>query len=105
MAQNRDRSTDHRTVLKSVRFTPGEWEEVLGRAGEVGVSPARFLRLAALGVRLGGRADAEAVRQLARVGNNLNQIARTGNAIGRVELTRRVAEVLAEVEAAVGRLV
>ena len=59
------RPRPHRTVIRSVRFTPDEWAEVLGKAGEARLSPARFLRLAALGVRLGGRVDAEAVRQLA----------------------------------------
>jgi hypothetical protein len=105
MDQEPDRSPDHRTVIKSVRFRPGEWAEVEARAAEARLSPARYLRLAALGARFGGRVDSEAVRQLARVGNNLNQIARTANATGRVELSRRVAEVLDQVAAALGRFV
>ena len=66
----------HRTVIRSARFTPEEWETVRERAAGVGLSPSRFLRSAALGSPLGRRANAEAVFALNRVGVNLNNLIR-----------------------------
>lgn len=94
----------HRTLVKSVRFSPEEWKAVLERAHEVALSPARFLREAALGKRLAPRVNSHAIHQLARVGNNLNQLARAANATRRVELSRRLAQVLNEVEEAIREL-
>lgn len=95
---------EHRTLVKSVRFSPSEWAAVEGRASEVALPPARYLREAALGKRLAPRANARAVHQLARVGNNLNQLARAANATRRVELSQRLAEVLLELERTLGEL-
>ena len=50
------------------------------------------------------RIEQQAIHQLARIGNNLNQIAHVANASRRVELSERLARVLAEVMAAVRRL-
>ena len=95
---------EHRTLVKSVRFSPEEWETVRGRADEVALSPARYLREAALGKRLAPRANAQAVHQLARVGNNLNQLARAANTNRRVKLSHRLGQVLSQVEEAIEEL-
>lgn len=97
--------SEHRTLVKSVRFSPAEWEAVLERAGEVGLSPARYLREAALRKRLAHRLSSQAIHQVARVGQNLNQLTRAANATRRVELSHRLAEVLSEVERALRELV
>jgi hypothetical protein len=49
--------------------------------------------------------EQDAVYHLARLGNNLNQLTRTANALGRVELAGRLDEVLREILRAIGRLV
>jgi hypothetical protein len=95
----------HRTVIRSVRFAPEEWTRVVAKAAVARLSPSRCVRQAALGARFSGRVDDEAVRQLARVGNNLNQLAKLANAQQRVELSRRLGEVLEQVEQALGRFV
>lgn len=66
----------HRTVIRSARFTPEEWETVQERAAAAGLSPSRFLRSVALGSPLGRRVNAEAVLALNRVGVNLNNLIR-----------------------------
>lgn len=66
----------HRTVIRSARFTPEEWEAVRERAQTAGLSPSRFLRSVALGSPLGRRVNAEAVLALNRVGVNLNNLIR-----------------------------
>lgn len=67
-----------RTEKSLVRFTPDEFALVTERARTCGRAPARFIREAALGAVPRERrsaANAEFVRQLARIGNNLNQLA------------------------------
>jgi hypothetical protein len=72
-----DRPTPpHRTVIRSARFTPEEWDAVQERAATAGLSPSRFLRSVALGSPLGRRVNAEAVLALNRVGVNLNNLIR-----------------------------
>ena len=100
----RPRKSIRRGVPRSVRFTEEEWARVCARAAVVGLSPGRFLREAALGHRLASRVNAQAIFQLGKAGTNLNQLARTANAIGRIEVSRRLDEVLAEVLEAVRRL-
>lgn len=67
---------DHRTVIRSARFTPDEWTSVQERAKVAGLSPSRYLRHVALGVSLGRRINAEAVLALNRAGVNLNNLVR-----------------------------
>jgi hypothetical protein len=62
----------------------------------------------ALGVELEVRAGAlerEVVYHLARIGNNLNQLTRAANALRRVELSSRLELTLAELRAALRRVV
>ena len=68
-----------KSIVRSVRFTPEEWAQVEAWAADASVSPSRYVREATLrrrpqtkprGVR------AEAVRELNRVGVNLNQLVR-----------------------------
>lgn len=103
---SRTKPRAHRTVVKSVRYTPEEWTRVERKAAEARLSPARFVREVALGGgRFHGRVVREAIHQLARVGNNLNQMTRLANALGRVDLSARLEAVLEEVEDGIRRLV
>lgn len=62
---------------RKIRFTPEEWATIVARAADCGTPPARYVREAALGetprVRR-PRANAELLRLLTRIGNNLNQL-------------------------------
>jgi Bacterial mobilisation protein (MobC) len=80
----RDWKHDHsptgpRTIGKLIRFRPDELAIIAERACTCGAPVARYIREAALGVTpCAGRtqANAELIRHLARIGNNLNQLAR-----------------------------
>jgi hypothetical protein len=78
-----------RTFRSSVRFTADEFNRVSVRADSCGIGFSAFLRAAALDGDAGPRAqrrppaDHKALRQLlgqaGRIGNNINQIARSLN--------------------------
>jgi hypothetical protein len=86
----------HRTVIRSVRFTPEEWATVKERAATVGLSPSRFLRQVALGTPFGRRVNAEAVIALNRAGVNLNNLVRRANRNGQPLIGGEVTGVLEE---------
>ena len=89
-----DEPPEHRTVIRSSRFTPREWAAVEARAAAVRLSPSRYLRHAALGTPLGRRLNAEAVGSLNRVGVNLNNLVRLAIHSGQPLLADEAAEVL-----------
>ena len=86
----------HRTVIRSVRFTPEEWATVQERAATVGLSPSRYLRQVAMGTRLGRRVNAEAVLALNRAGVNLNNLIRLAIRNGQPLIDADVTSVLEE---------
>ena len=75
--------TDHRTAVVRARVTPAEHADWQAKAAAAGVSPSRLLRQAMARTRTWTAAAAEVererTRQVARIGNNLNQIARWAN--------------------------
>lgn len=102
--------TPHRTVIKSVRWAAEEWELVQARAAELKVPPSSYVHDVVLGVnpvrrrrRPMAQVDAEAVHHLARIGNNLNQIAKALNQ-GGATAPFNLSDVLAEVLDAAKRL-
>lgn len=71
-------SSKKRTQASLVRFTRDEFRALTERARECGLPPARFIREAALGAVPKARrtpANAELIRQLARIGTELRQLA------------------------------
>ncbi|MDQ2891182.1 MAG: MobC family plasmid mobilization relaxosome protein [Gemmatimonadota bacterium] len=97
---------DTRQVRK-IRFTSEEWTTIVARAADCGTPPARYVRKTALGAvprvrRL--QANAELIRQLARIGNNLNQLAYVANDLGRVGEEAHFHAVLDEVIATIKRV-
>ena len=85
-----------------MRFHPREWERVERLAATVSLPPARYVREAAVGYRLASRVDANAVSQLARLANNLNQLTRFAHTTGQID--RRLGRVLERLDDALGRL-
>lgn len=67
-----------------------------------------FLRRAALGKRVrsrSGQVRRDAVYQLSKIGNNLNQLARAANTAGQVRAMERLEAVLEELREALEELV
>lgn len=96
-----------RTKALLVRVSPGEHRVLLERAKECGKGASTYMREVALGSvprARPRRIELQAIHQLARIGNNLNQLARAANTSRRVDLAERLGQVLAEVEAAVRSL-
>ncbi len=90
-----------------VRVSPEERHLIRERASACERGASTYLRDLALGHEPKvprGRIEQKAVYHLARIGNNLNQLARHANASRRVELSRRLDEVLAELLDAIRRL-
>lgn len=81
----RPRTDNPRSKSLNVRFTESEWERVTARAERAGRAPRELAREALLqgsmtsAPKERARADAELTGQVARMGNNLNQIARALN--------------------------
>ncbi len=95
-----------RTAKSLVRFTPDEFAIVAERARTCGRAPARFIREVALGAVPRERrsaVNADVVRQLARIGNNLNQLAARSHS-GAPLPAGALDEALSELLAAVRRL-
>lgn len=92
----RPRTDDPRSKSLNVRFTESEWERVQARSEEAGRPPRELARDALLTGRMvasapreAARADAELSGQIARIGNNLNQVVRSLNeakALGQLDI-------------------
>jgi hypothetical protein len=102
-----------RTIRKPTRWTPEEWRQIEDAASARGVPPLRYVREAALAGQLPPRAAGrvrarqgahELVRQLKRLLNNLNQLARVadedGDEIAAEALTITIATTESAVKAA-----
>lgn len=82
---------------RKIRFTPEEWATIVTRAADCGTPPARYVREAALGETPRVRrpqANAVLLRHLARIGNNLNQLARMANVRDELPTASRLTVVL-----------
>ena len=74
---------EHRTVMVAARVTPSEHAAWRAKAAAAGVSPSALLREAMARTRTwtapAMAVEGERTRQIARIGNNLNQLARWAN--------------------------
>ncbi len=74
---------DRRTAAKLIRFHPEELRQIVECARRAGLTPARFIRETALGATPKARAHAAAqplLREVARIGRSLDQLARFAQA-------------------------
>ncbi len=74
---------DRRTAAKLIRFHPDELREITDCARRSGLTPARFIRESALGATPKARAyaaDQPVLRDLARLGRCLDELARLAQA-------------------------
>ncbi|MCY4399813.1 MAG: MobC family plasmid mobilization relaxosome protein [Gemmatimonadetes bacterium] len=74
---------ERRTVMVAARVTPAEHATWRNKASAAGVSPSVLLREAMARTRTwtapAMAVESERIRQIARIGNNLNQLARWVN--------------------------
>jgi hypothetical protein len=96
-----------RTMRLVIRVRPDELAEIANRAGACGTPIARYAREVALGVTPRARrtqANADLIRQLNQIGNNLNQLARVANSCGQLGDEGRLRAVLDEVVTVIARI-
>lgn len=96
-----------RTTTKLLRLHPEELADITARAELCGLKPARFIREAALGPMPKARHHVETdrlLRALARIGSNLEQVARLTRANRRAAVVKHVAAACAEQDALVKQL-
>ena len=77
-----------RSVRRGIRFHPEEYARIERLAITLGMPPNRFIREAAVGYQISSRADEELVYQLAKIGNNLNQLTRHAHTAQRLDVER-----------------
>ena len=88
-----------RSARITVYLTEEELSALRRRAEGAGLRLAVYCRQALLGVRLSSRVNKTALRQLSRIGNNLNQLAYHANATGRLGEWHDLRSVLDEIRA------
>ena len=107
----RGREPEPRRVYQQVTLTEVEREQLRARASELGVSVPRLMVESALsGVETPSDRKQqiaelfEVRRLLATVANNVNQLARSANISGQVDVGRRLEETLVEVDELLARM-
>ena len=94
---------DTRSAWIKLRVTPAEKEAIAAKAAAQGQTVTDFIRQRALDYRLRQTPlEKERVRQLARIGVNLNQIARWANTYKRAVEAVEVLTALASLEREIG---
>ena len=80
MARPKKAETEKRTEQTNERWTVSELAQVDKDAAEPGLTRSDFIRLSALSIPLPeaqGKADPELAHALSRIGNNVNQLAKS----------------------------
>ena len=90
----RTRFTEPRGIECSVRFHEKEWQRVERLAEVLNYPPARFIREASVGYSFTARVNSAAIRQLCRLGNNLNQLTKLAHTLREVDPTGRLGPLL-----------
>ncbi len=96
-----------KTEIVSVRMSPDELQNVAQRAHDCGKCLSTYMRIVALGSiprARPRRIEQEAVYQLGKIGNNLNQLAKVANSTGRLGDARLLQAGLEELLQAVRKL-
>ena len=91
-----------RNLKMQIRLSPEEKVVIQDKAKAAGVSASDLVRQAANRVRTwtlkDRQVEQEKIRQVARIGNNLNQIAKAVNTQGVVNLEMEILQKLADIE-------
>ncbi len=88
-----------KTEIVSVRMSPDELRAVGQRAHDCGKCLSTYMRIVALGSiprARPRRIEQEAVYQLGKIGNNLNQLAKVANATGQIRRVKALERALGE---------
>jgi len=71
---------ERKTVKKSFRFTSSEWKSIVLKCESINITPTQYIQQLAVGGRVAKRDCHKELKllacEIAKVGNNINQIAR-----------------------------
>lgn len=95
---------DRRSKTHGLRLSPNEKAELEERAERAGLSLSEYIRRRALGKPVKTAVDEEAVRQMQRVGVNLNQIAKRAHQQGVGAVKEEALSVVEELKKVVKKL-
>lgn len=86
---------EYKEIVKAVRWSESEWNQIKKQAELNNISPSRYVREMALGERkIDGEKQGKDNRQkqqlraLAKIGNNVNQMARVANETNNINADR-----------------
>ena len=75
--QNKDQKYDSRFIRKSLRFSPSEYAKVEAQLTTLGVNFTNFAKNAIINHKITIPIQMDLIYELNRIGNNLNQIAKS----------------------------
>lgn len=70
---------EKKSVIKSIRFTQDEIEQLEKFANGYGISISEYIRSRSLNHYIRSRIEIDLISQIKKIGNNINQIARYAN--------------------------
>lgn len=82
-----------RTITKSIRFSPAEYEKIITELEKSNLSFSAFTRNLLLKKKINSKTDDKLLIEINRIGNNLNQIARAVNKEERINVLSELVKI------------
>jgi hypothetical protein len=82
-----------RTITKSIRFSLAEYEQVISELEKTNLSFSSFTRNLLLKKKINSKLDDLLIKEINRIGNNLNQIARAVNKQERINVLSELVKI------------
>lgn len=82
-----------RTITKSIRFSPAEYESINLELEKTNLSFSSFTRNLLLKKKINSKTDDKLILEINRIGNNLNQIARAVNKQERINVLSELVKI------------
>lgn len=84
---------DNKFIRKTIRFSPNEWEKIEAKLNEHELNFTTFARTAIMLQKVETNLTRELLREVNRIGNNLNQIAKAVNSREKKEVLIELVEI------------
>lgn len=82
-----------RTITKSIRFSLAEYEQVISELEKTNLSFSSFTRNLLLKKKVNSKIDDLLLKEINKIGNNLNQIARAVNKQERINVLSELVKI------------
>ena len=91
--QNKDQKYDSRFIRKSLRFSPDEYAKVETQLTTLGVNFTNFAKNAIIHHQITIPIQMDLIYELNRIGNNINQIAKSVNSGEKIPVLTQLVEI------------